>query len=146
MPLNISAVVSRITPLRAGVLIALASFLFVSIVFNVQPRGWAAWYRLAVFGRQTEATILRRQPDYHESCSFEYVANSVRYEGTDQSCQFEVGQRVMITYLPTDPSFATTASPVRHLALSILGPLSLCILAGVGTAWRVRHQRSRLAL
>lgn len=134
----------RITPLRAGVLVAILGFAFLSLIFNIQPHGWLSGYRLAVSGERAEGIVTATNPPVHRTCTFEHVVAGVRYEGSDQGCGFAVGQSVPITYLPTDPSFATPGSAPGHLMGSILGRLALSAVAGLASAWRVRSLRGRL--
>ena len=130
-------------PLRVGFFVGLIVLGFFSVVINSQSHGWGSWYRLAVSGHQAEALITRRQPGRHEACYFEYTVSSVRYEGADQGCPLKIGQRVAITYLPSDPSFATTSSPIKQLAFSVLGPVALSAFGGVMAAWSVSRNRRR---
>jgi len=139
--MNPAKVIARLGPMWTGLLVGCGSLLFVAIVFNIQSHGWIAWYQLAAHGRLREATVSKTDPQDHNTCFFEYVVDSIKYRSSDQGCEFEVGQRVTVTYLPTEPSFATTASPAAHLASSIGLPFVLCALAGIGTAQRVRRQR-----
>ena len=141
--------IAKATPLRAGLLIAFATFIFPSVVFNIQPHGWIDWYRLATLGQQTQGKITRKQPEIHQTCYFEYqtcyfecIVNSIPYEGADQGCHSDVGQFVVVKYLPKDPSFATTSSPIEQLTLMVLGPFALCVFGGAGAARSVsRRQR-----
>jgi hypothetical protein len=125
---------------RIGLLVGIIVFAFAAIVINTQAHGWVAWYRLATDGRKTDATITAKQSQLHQSCEFEYMVGAIPHRGIDQGCQLEVGQRVLITYLPMDPSFATTASPTRELATSILGPIALAMLGGMLSAWSIRRR------
>ncbi len=133
-----------ITPLRAGALVAIVTFAFSAAIFNLGPHSWLSWYRLAASGERAEATITATNPPVHRTCTFEFFVDSVKYQGSDQGCEFEIGESVPITYLPTDPSFATTASPLSHLIESILGSLAASVFAGLGGAWSVRSLRGRL--
>ena len=138
---NIVSIV-KTAPLRAGLFVALFAFAFSSTVINIQPHGWVDWYRLATLGQETQGKITRRQPEIHQTCYFEYIVNSIQYEGADQGCHSDVGQFVTIKYLPEDPSFSTASSPVEQLTVMVLGPFALSAFGGMGTAWSVsRRQR-----
>ena len=133
---------SPVTPLRAGIASSFIAFLTVAAVLNSQRYGWYSWYRLAMSGHTTEAVVVEKRPHSHRLCLFDYTVESVKYKASDQACRFDVGERVTVTFLPEDPSFATTASPWKHLLVSILGPLSFCILPGIGVAALLRRRRS----
>jgi hypothetical protein len=128
-----------------GLLVGIIVFAFAAIVINTQAHGWVAWYRLATDGQTAEATITAKQTQVHQSCEFEYIVGAIHHRGVDQGCRLEIGQRVLITYLPTDPSFATTASPTRELATLILGPMALAFLGGTLSAWGIRRRGRRTA-
>ena len=130
----------KLTYKRVGLLVATIVFGFAAVVINLQPHGWVSWYRLATEGRKADATITGRQMETHQTCEFEYIVAAVKYHGTDQGCRVEVGGRVSVTYQPTDPSFATTASPSRELIALILGPLTLALVGGTLSAWSVRRR------
>jgi hypothetical protein len=127
-----------ITPTRTGLLVAGIAFTFFAIVINIQPHGWLAWYRLSCSGQETQATIVRRQPEIHQTCFFQYAVNSHKYEGSDQGCHSQVGETLSVTYLPANPTFATLASPREQLAFLVFAPLFLSALAGVFGAWRTK--------
>jgi hypothetical protein len=128
---------SKVTPMRAGVMVSFLAFAFFSIAVNAQSRGWDSWYLLASHGREARATVTRTQPESHQTCYFFFSVDAKRYEGADQGCSAEVGQSLTIRYLPTDPSFATSSSPIGQLAFLVFGPLVLSVLGGVLAAWRV---------
>jgi hypothetical protein len=120
-----------VTPLRAGLLAGLAAFAFYAGAMNTMMRGRPAWYRLARDGRHAQATITGRQPEIHQTCHFTFSVGPNEYQGSDQGCDAEVGDTVQITYSPTDPSFATTASPSGELSTEIAGAVGMSCLAGL---------------
>ena len=63
----------------------------------------------------------------------------MKYESSDQGCEFAVGRVVWITYLPDDPSFATTASPWEVLGGQVFGLLFLSVVAGVSVGSLLRR-------
>jgi hypothetical protein len=143
MEMSNTVSIIKTAPLRAGLFVALSAFAFSSTIINIQPRGWASWYRLAVYGQEAQGRVMRRQSDNHQTCYFEYVVNSKPYESADQGCHSDVGQFVVIKYLPSDPSFSTASSPVEQLILMVLGPIALSAFGGAMTAWSIsRRQRS----
>jgi len=135
----------ELTPGRTGLIAALICFVFFAVLFNAQPHGWAARYQLARGGMEAQATITRSQPENHQLCYFEYIVNSKRYEGSDDGCSADIGHVVKIWYLPSDPSFSTTKSPVGEFVFSVFGPLLLSVFAGIVAAWRRSRRRRSLA-
>ena len=131
------------TPLRAGTLGGVAAFLFFAGAMNSMMHGWPAWYRLARRGQHAQATITRRQPEIHQTCYFEFSVGSQRYEGSDQGCYGRVGDTVRITYSPTDPSFATIASPKGELTGQVIGALGMSCLAGLSVGFQLRRSQRR---
>jgi len=122
---------------------ALIIFSFFAVVINIQTHGWISWYRLTVFGEKTHATVTRREPGDHQTCYFYYAANSDRYEGRDQGCDLKVGQDVVVTYLPSDPSFVTASPPFDQLIFLVFGPFALSIFGGAMTVLSVFGIRKR---
>src|SRR5262249_3032912 len=55
-----------LSPSRAGFLGGVVAFVFYAGAMNTMLHGWVAWYRLARDGRQTLATVTRRQPEMHQ--------------------------------------------------------------------------------
>ena len=135
-----------ITPLRTGLLMAGIAFMFFATVINIQPHGWLAWYRLSNSGLETQATITRRQPEIHQTCFFTYTVNAHEYEGSDTRCHSQVGASVSVTYLPTDPTFATLASAREQFAFLVLAPFFMSALAGVIGAWRVKVRLRKVSV
>ncbi len=129
------------TPARAGILGAVAAFVFFAGAMNAMMRGWPAWYRLARDGQVAQAKITRLQPEIHQTCHFEFSIGPKAYEGSDQGCHAQIGDTVRITYAPTDPSFATTASPKEELTEQVVGALGMACLAGVSVWWQVRRKQ-----
>lgn len=136
----------RVSPAWAGFVAAAVPFVLFALIMNMQRHGWYSWYLLAISGQTAEGTVLTVQPQEHRRCSFEYEVHSVRYEGSDQGCHSQVGARVLVAYLPSDPSFGTTTSPVAHLIESTLLPLTfLILLPGLGVASVVRRERATMS-
>ena len=140
--MSVSAFLDKISPARGGLIVGLIVFAFFAAVINSQPRGWASWLNLAMSGERAEAIITKRQPENHQTCYFEYKVESVVYEGADQGCHFEVGNRVEITYLPRDPSFSTTDSPSKNLMFLVVAPLALAMIGAFSTAFRLSRRKS----
>ena len=141
MPIILSRI--RLTPLKVGIAIALVAFVFFSAVINSQPHGRASWYLLAVSGKEIPAVITGSSAANHNICYFEYTIESVRYSGADEGCKSAERKSITVTYLPSDPSFATSSAPFEQLALMIFGPLALSIFGGTMSAIAfARHKRS----
>lgn len=116
------------------------AFTFFATVINSLPHGWLAWYRISYSGQEAHAVITRRQPENHQTCFFKYMVNSQEYEGSDQGCDSQVGETVLVTYLPKDPTFATVTPPKEQLAFLLLTPVVMSALAGVFGALQARAQ------
>lgn len=130
-------------PALYGLFVAFVTMTFVSIAFNLPEHGWLSWYHLAVSSQEVHGRITGRQPKDHQTCYFEYTVNSVKYEGADEGCHFEVGELVTLKYLPADPSLATTASPVEQFVLMAIVPIALAIFGGFGAAWQAYRRKSK---
>ena len=117
-------------PLRFGLLVGILVFGFCIAVFNTAQPSLAQWYRLVVSGKEISAVVTRKSLELHRTCYFEYEVNQLKYQGADQGCGFEVGQKVTLKYLPSDPSFATSTSPIGELAFLSLGLFMIPIFGG----------------
>jgi hypothetical protein len=120
---------------RNGVSLVVASltFVFLTIVFTWQSRSWITWYRLAQFGRATQATIILAHPELRRGCSFTYrdESNIIGY-ASDEECVDKVGQTVSVTYLPNSNSVASLKSPGIQWMLQLGTIVILSVLAGIG--------------
>ena len=133
----------NITPARVGIITAAIVFAFFAAVMNSQPRGWLSWYQLARFGQVAQATVTARQPELHQRCSFRYFVEARAFEASEGGCHSEVGQSVRVTYLPSEPSFATLKSPQAELVFQVVAVVVMSAVAGVVSAWQSRRwQRS----
>src|SRR5262245_54852850 len=100
---------SRVIVLLGGLASSVFVFAAVATIQNTRRHGWYAWYRLATAGQVVDAQIIDTDPQNHRTCVFKYAVDSVSYTSSDQGCKSAVGDQVRVTYLPDDPSFATTA-------------------------------------
>ena len=116
--------------------------MFYAGAMNAMMPGWLAWYRLAQKGHHTQALVTRREPESHQRCFFEFTVGTQKYEASDDGCHTQVGDRFLITYAPTDPSFATARDPAGELATQILGALGMSCVAGLLVAWQLRRKQS----
>ena len=114
MPRNNNRSITKWEPTAVGFFYGLFIFTFVAIVMNSQRYGWAEWYQLVVSGQKAQAVITKLSP-IHDTCYFEYTVNSKQYKGADEGCNAEIGQIKTITFLPSDPTFGTSASPIEVL-------------------------------
>jgi hypothetical protein len=128
--------------IRRGLYAGGFSLLFFLVAFNfVARRGTVDWYRMTRFGQRTDATITRTDPRNHATCSFKYIVASRQYEESDTECHSEVGQVIAVTYLPSEPSFATVQSPQDNLAFVTMTPFGMSALAGLLAAIRGGRRR-----
>jgi hypothetical protein len=130
-----------ISPRLAGFLTTGIAFGFFLIATNSQQQGWIGWYQLADSGQPLDATIVSLQPEVHRSCRYRYTVDSVTYERSEGGCEISVGSNVQITYLPSDPTFATIRDPRSELCFRVLGATLLSIIAGFVTAFRLALRR-----
>ena len=128
----------RVSRVALGLAVGLFGFVFVSIAINMRPHGWLSWFDLAIHGRNIQATVVSVQPEIHNTCRFRYVVNRQRYESADEGCRWYVGQLVTITYLPADPSFATSAPPSQVLEELTLFPFFAFFCGSVIGAMQAR--------
>jgi hypothetical protein len=131
---------SRMTPLQAGLLGGLCAFVFFAGAMNTLMRGWPAWYRLAEQGQLAEARITGRQPEIHQTCTFEFRVGTDLHTGSDGGCEARVGDTVRITYLPGDPSFATLRLPRGELIGQVVGSVLMSAFAGLVVGVRMRKR------
>jgi hypothetical protein len=142
-PLGGPKMLKRISPRCAAIIGGLAVFAFVAGTMNAAMVGWLAWYRLSRDGQQIQGTITRREPEIHQTCYFKFNVGPKKYEGSDQGCHRQIGEIVLITYSPADPSFATTASPRMELIEQVVGAVVISCAAGLGIGWRLRREHCR---
>jgi hypothetical protein len=137
-----SARLDGMPKLRRGLAAAGFSLLFFLVAINfVARRGTVDWYRMTRFGQRTEATITRSEPRNHATCSFQYFVAWRQYEESDTECHSELGQVIEVTYLPSEPSFATVQSPQENLAFVTIMPVGMSALAGLLAAFRGSRRR-----
>ncbi len=123
---------------------ALITFTFFAGVINIQPRGWYAWYDLSVSGKVAQATVTALAPENHQSCSVSYTVGSRVYISSESGCTGPVGKTVAITYLPSDPEFASLQSPREQFTFLVAAPFFMSVFAGSLGSWRwARMQRRR---
>jgi hypothetical protein len=133
------------TPSRIGLLYGAGAFVFFAAVMNTVMPGWVAWYQLTTHGEHTDARVTRFDLPNHATCYFEYTIGSRRYEGSDQGCHSRVGDVVAITYVPTQPTFVTIASPKEQLFSQMFGAIALSTFAGISAAFQARRRLRRRA-
>ena len=117
----------------ARVLVALSTFVLLTIAFAVCSRSWVTWYQLARFGQATQASVILALSELHEGCSFTYGTggNTFGY-GSESGCADKIGQQVPAIYLPYGSNVVTLKEPgiqwMRQLGVIVI----LSLLAGAG--------------
>lgn len=125
------------TPFRTGLLTTALAFTFYAFAINFSLHGWRDWYAISSAGRQTIATVTGVQSENHGRCYFQFTTNSKPYSSWDDGCSYRnIGDHLPITYLPSDPSFATTSDPKDQLMFITIGPLLLSSIVGAIAAWQ----------
>jgi hypothetical protein len=140
-PILLGEQVSR--PWKIGILAFTTAFLFCTVTMNTQQHGWLAWYKLSRYGEKVNAIIVDRQPELHQSCKFQYIINSKIHEMEEGGCEVAIGQILQITYLPSDPSFATNKSAEKELITQVLATLLVSIVVGFGSCLACARMLSR---
>jgi hypothetical protein len=126
-----------LTPTGTGLGAAVLVYAFFAIAINTTEHGWPDWYRMLQAGVEANALVTRTEPARHQTCYFSYSVDGRRYESSDFGCADRgVGNSVSITYLPGDPTFATTHSPREEFLFLVFAPLALALIAGVAAAFR----------
>lgn len=71
---------------------------------TVKDHGWIGYLALAVDGNIGEGKITRTEPNNHCRAEYFFVLGGHNYSGIGSDCTAKIGQEVMITYLPANPS------------------------------------------
>jgi hypothetical protein len=124
------------SPKATALLVGLGALAFFSIAMNSPQHGWLDWYRMATTGRLTTAEITEVHPEFHRSCTFRYTVSGKVYQATATGCEAGVGQSIQISYLPSDPAFATTRSASGELTLQIFAAVFLSTVAASAAGFR----------
>ena len=125
-----------------GLAFGIGAFVFCAAGMNSPPmRGWRAWFELVHNATTTSATVTHVVRQEHQRCDFEYAVQSVRYRGMDEGCSANVGDTLVVSYSPRNPSFATTRCPQWELGLQVGACCAMSLLAGLlGAAWSLRRR------
>jgi hypothetical protein len=133
-------------PLHAGLAAFATALAFYWGAINLIGHGFVAWFLLERTGVSTNATITEINPGQHRHCSYTYVVAGRTLTGHDSGCSsLGVGGTLLITYLPSDPGFATSRDPHGELAFEILAPLVLATFGGFGAALRFKERKAQAA-
>ena len=95
-------------------------------------------FRLAIDGgRHTSAVITGLDPENHSACEYILTVGGRRIRGSDPGCVGLVGEKIAVTYLPTDPSIVTMDDPVTRFWEGSVVSLLAASFVGVGSASRL---------
>jgi hypothetical protein len=132
--LNDQKTAGSIPPRKVGVVSAFLILLIAAAVLNTQNVGWYSLFKLAVYGQATTGTIVEKQPQFHQTCKFEYQIGTAIFQGRSQGCYAKLGERVQVTYLAENTKISLLASPARELVTQIIAVLFISLFAGMGAA------------
>jgi hypothetical protein len=118
-----------------GFVTASLTFILLTIVFSLQAHSWINGLRFSQFGRVTQATVI----DAHPKCLLAYNAGDYNssYDvkvDVEDGCDFEIGQKVPVTYLPGS-SVASLKPPGAQWMFQLGAIVTLSIFAGIIAAW-----------
>ena len=91
---------------------------------------WAQQWRLTRSSSKAEAIVTRTEPDNHCIAHYEFEVNGKQYQGLGSNCSIGVGGKLLVYYLPGDPTFSTAKTPGSDLEFMIFAPLVLAVGAG----------------
>jgi hypothetical protein len=101
-----------------------------AVLFSAFSRGWINTLELAHSGTRVAATVVRLELSNHGGCRYAYSVDARTYTKSDSRCGVsrQIGDPLVVTYLPSNPAVSTTGSPggnVRNaLMISLLVPTS----------------------
>jgi hypothetical protein len=134
-----------LTRTRVALLTGLLAFAFFATAINCQPHGWVDWYHLANSGQVAVATVTQLEPENHQSCLFSYAIGSHVYASSAGGCAVPAGQRVVVTYLPSDPSFVSLQSPREQFTFLVSAPIIMSVFGGLLASWRWARKQGQRA-
>jgi hypothetical protein len=107
---------------RAAILAWLILALVIAAEFTLTGRGWVNTIELADHGVRVAATVVKLEPGNHGGCQYTYSVDSHSYTKSDERCgeTRQVGDRILITYVPSHPAVSTADSPGGNLRNALL--------------------------
>lgn len=128
----------RLGPVAVGLLAGLGALLLVEVSSGFVQ---VSMFRLAIDGgRPTTAVITGLDPENHSACEYILTVGGRRIRGSDTGCVGLVGEKIAVTYLPTDPSIVTIDDPVTRFwegtVVSLLAASFVGVAVGFGTVRR----------
>jgi hypothetical protein len=123
----------------------------IAVEFTVSSRGWVNTVELADHGTRIAATVVKLELNNHAGCRYAYSVDGHAYTKFDEGCgdNRQVGDRLLITYLPSNPGVSTANSPTGNLHDALLINLgvptlfALLIGRGASRARRLIAARTR---
>src|SRR5436189_256102 len=134
---------------QEGIRAAAFVFILSAVITNViSAHSWVDWYRMTTYGVATQAIVTmwqRTKAGYF--CNLRYSVDGRTYDASNARCPgtTTVGESISITYLPSQPSFATGTSPREELASETLMPAAFSVFVGFWAAWRRRKRDAEAA-
>jgi hypothetical protein len=127
--------------------------LFMAVIFNTSGLGYVDSYRLAHHGQRIAATVIKLEPHNHAGCQYSYTVAGRNHTASASACadNQKVGDEILVSYLPTDPSVSALGYPEgefrTHVLLNVFVPLLFAVLVSgrrlVACAQRRRRRLTR---
>lgn len=122
-------------PWRGPVMVWVTIFLFIGLTTgDLFGAASIRNYRLATQGRMTTGTVSALELSNHGGCRYAYLVSGARYSDSESRCGSgrSIGDRLTVTYWPSDPKISTTGNASTQLRDGLL-PMFLAptLLAGV---------------
>jgi hypothetical protein len=123
------------------VALALIVVFWAAILAVIGPRLSALW-RLSAASEVTEGVVTHRDSRDHNRATYEYEAHGQRHTNSEVASIHRKGDRVMVYYLPKDPSVSALVAPWPAFREGLAGSAILCVLAVVTAVWLARRLNS----
>jgi hypothetical protein len=109
--------------------------------FAVNALDWPTKLAMEKHGRETVATVVRRDCPNHASVVYSFLQNAQNYEGrlSVEDCpNFKIGSHMPVWFLPNEPSTNTGVSPSDELASFTVPVLITVLVFPTLLVWRMR--------
>ena len=110
-------VVDRLGPVGVWVVV----FAFFVATTNLAGHSWLSLLHLARHGQKTAATVTTAHTSNHDGCEFTFAVGGRSFDGSREACgQRNVGDRLPVEYLPSNPSVNCACNPTPALRKDLI--------------------------